>query len=140
MASPTDETGAQPVPPGPAEALRISTPQEMNGVTVVNVAGEVDLASSPRLRTALLSLLDDRHPGVLVVGLSEVSFLDSTGLGALVAVHRRARALGVEVRLTAPARGPSMILHVTGLDGAFAIYPTLAEALAGKAASDPRPM
>jgi anti-anti-sigma factor len=82
------------------------------------------------LREELLRQLNGRRPTVLVVDLQGVSFLDSTGLSALVAAHRRAHSLGVDLRLTSPTAGPSKAFQVTGLDKAFAMYPTLAEALA----------
>ncbi len=111
------------------ETLEISSAYERSDALVVTVAGEVDIATSPQLRDELLGLLAAR-PRVLVISLEQVSFLDSTGLSALVAIHRRAHAYGVQVRLTSPARGPGKALHITGLDEAFAIYPTIATALA----------
>jgi anti-sigma B factor antagonist len=66
---------------------------------------------------------------VLVISLELVTFLDSTGLATLVATHRRARNLDVEVRLTAPPAGPSKVLAISGLDKAFAVYPNLAAAV-----------
>jgi anti-sigma B factor antagonist len=111
-------------------SLKVDVVQEADGVVVVTVAGEVDLATSPQLREELLRQLNGRRPTVLVVDLQGVSFLDSTGLSALVAAHRRAHSLGVDLRLTSPTAGPSKAFQVTGLDKAFAMYPTLAEALA----------
>jgi anti-anti-sigma factor len=134
MASSPDHTDSeQPVTPAPDQPLEIATTYEQDGVTVVTVDGEIDLATSPQLRTQLLDMLtEQRPPHVLVVALDGVSFLDSTGLSALVAVHRHAKNLGVDLRLTSPAPGPSRVLNITGLDDAFRIYPTLDEAIAGE--------
>lgn len=82
---------------------------------VVTVAGEVDLATAPDLRTSLETLLDD---GVteIVVDLVEVSFMDSTGLGTLARAHYRASQLGGRVRLHSPQPNVVTALEFTGLD------------------------
>lgn len=98
--------------------------------------GEVDVASAPRLRDELLNALNDRPP-LLVVDLSQVTFLDSTGLAALVAVYRRATEIGTAFALAAPTRIAGKVLSITGLDRAWPIFDTRAEALAnGVSAAD----
>src|SRR2546423_81679 len=52
----------------------------------------------------------------LVVDLTELTFVDSSGLGILVACWRRAEAAGVEFRLEHPNKDVAMTLHITGLD------------------------
>ncbi|MEQ7127687.1 STAS domain-containing protein [Actinopolymorpha sp. B11F2] len=131
MASSPDQAGGE----HPFQPVEMATVYEQDGVTVVTVAGEIDLATSSQLRAQLLDVLTEQEPPrVLVVALDGVSFLDSTGLSALVVARRRAKELGVELRLTSPARGPSRVLNITGLDDAFRIYPTLNEAIAGETA------
>ena len=132
MVDPLLDEGNEP-PRGdlsPDTVVEITSTHDASGALVVTVAGEVDLATSPLFRDQILEMLN-RTPQVVVISMDQVSFLDSTGLGALIAIHRRAREVGVKVRLTSPARGPSKTLHVTGLDAEFAIYPTIADALAG---------
>jgi anti-anti-sigma factor len=130
MATPSTQSGND-LPAGVPEAtLEISSTHEGSDALVVTVAGEVDIATSAQLREDVLGLLATK-PQVLVLSLDQVTFLDSTGLSALVAIHRRAHEFAVQVRLTSPARGPGKALHITGLDEAFAIYPTVASALAG---------
>ena len=65
----------------------------------------------------------------LVVDLSPTEFMDSTGLGVLVAVNR---SLTAEARLAivCPRANLMQIFELSGMDGAFAIFPTLEEALA----------
>jgi anti-sigma B factor antagonist len=131
MSTPSTAGGNDPQPAVvPEPTLAISSTHEGSDALVVTVAGEVDIATSTQLRDEVLGLLATR-PRVLVLCLEQVTFLDSTGLSALVAIHRRAHEYAVQVRLTSPARGPGKALHITGLDEAFAIYPTVASALAG---------
>lgn len=112
--------------------LRASGPvvsrYEAPGALVVTLAGELDLVAAPGLKAQLLSVLRDRPP-ILVISLDGVSFLDAAGLGVLVAIHRRAALLAVEVRLAAPAGNPNRVLHLTGLDHVFSLYDSVAEAL-----------
>jgi anti-sigma B factor antagonist len=90
------------------------------GTARVSVRGEIDIASSDELRTALLALSDQ---GVrdATVDLSELGFIDSTGLGALIRVLKHYREQGGELRLAAPTRPVAKVLEITGLDRLFQI-------------------
>ncbi len=120
------ETSAR-LQPNPA-AFGISR-RELDGyASVVAVEGELDLSTSPRLKWMLI---DSLQAGLsrLVVDLSQATFMDSTALGVLVGVKRR---LGVGERLAIVCPRPDVltIFEFAGMDGAFAIFPTLDEALA----------
>ncbi len=65
------------------------TSTESDGATTITVAGEVDLATAPELRTALMAARGD-----VTVDLAEVSFMDSSGLGALVAARKHSTGSG----------------------------------------------
>jgi anti-sigma B factor antagonist len=80
---------------------------------VIRVAGELDLAACSQLREWLSRLAG----GAVVVDLSEVSFIDSSALGVLVAAHNKNGAL----RLRGLQRGPMRVLQITGLDQLFAL-------------------
>src|SRR5260370_19397173 len=72
------------------------------GVAIVDADGEIDVFTCGPLRDRLLALVDEGHSG-LVVNLGRVSFIDSAGLGALVAVwHRLPPSAGL-LPLTAPS-------------------------------------
>jgi anti-sigma B factor antagonist len=87
---------------------------------VIAVTGEIDLHTSPRLRDTLLShLTNDARD--LTVDLSEVTFIDSTGLSVLIAALRRARSLGGDLRLRSPSRQTYKVLELTKLTEVFAI-------------------
>jgi anti-sigma B factor antagonist len=97
---------------------------------VLRVAGEVDVYTAPRLRERVVQLLADgvRH---VVADLREVDFLDSTGLGALVGSLKRLRERDGSLTLVT---GPERVLQVfrlTGLVRVFALYGSVAEAIAG---------
>lgn len=72
----------------------------VGGVTIAELAGELDIASAPDLREQLLGLL---RPGSsrLLIDLSKVSLCDTSGLAVLVGIGRRARLLGGFLRLAA---------------------------------------
>jgi len=96
--------------------------------SVIGVEGELDLATAPNLKWSLIDALDAGRDS-LVVDLSRTSFMDSTALGVLVGVNR---GLGPDVRLSIVGGGEavSKIFELAGMDGIFAIFPTLEQALA----------
>ncbi|TDD25474.1 STAS domain-containing protein [Nonomuraea diastatica] len=83
--------------------------------TVVRLSGDIDIFTSKAMRTQLMDALDSSHE-LLVLDLSDLEFCDSSGLGVLVGVQRRARSMGVTLALTAPTPHMSRLLRVTGLD------------------------
>ena len=97
-------------------------------VTIARLEGELDIATTPALRERLLSVFG---PGMrlLIIDLSGVSFCDVSALAVLVATQRRARGLGITVRLAAPRPQMAKLLRVTGLDQCFTICATLDDAL-----------
>jgi len=109
-------------------AFGISSSEPSPGTGVISVEGELDLSSAPRLKWMLVDLLESAHSR-LVVDLSLATFLDSTALGVLVGVKRR---LEGEARLAIVCARPNLlkIFEFAGVDGAFAIFPTLEDALA----------
>lgn len=92
---------------------------EANGKCVLTVVGEIDLASAPDLETRLCQCLAD---GPVVVDLSSVSFVDSTGLRVLLAAHSGASDGGYPLGLVV-ADGPvTKLLSITGVDGHLNIF------------------
>jgi anti-anti-sigma factor len=94
----------------------------VGGMTIAELAGELDFASAPALRERLLSLL---RPGSsrLLIDLSKVSLCDASGLAVLVGIGRRARLLGGFLRLTAVSPQAGQALHITGLHRHLPISP-----------------
>jgi anti-sigma B factor antagonist len=95
---------------------------------VLSVRGEVDLSTAPALSRKLVDT-GLAPTGVVVVDLSAVSFLDSTGLGALVTGEERIRDQGGQLRLVVTAPNVLKVFEITGLALTFSIHPTIAEAL-----------
>jgi anti-sigma B factor antagonist len=95
--------------------------------SVVAVTGELDLSSAPTLKWTLVDLLE-ASCNQLVVDLSLVTFMDSTALGVLIGVNR---SLDVGARLAIVSENTNVlrIFELSGLDGAFAIFATVDEAL-----------
>jgi anti-sigma B factor antagonist len=113
------------------------------GRTVVEVSGEIDVYTAPKLREALLSLVDSGTYR-LIVDMSGVEFLDSTGLGVLVGGLKRVRAHDGSIDLVVTQGRILRIFKITGLSKVFNIYDSVDEALAGGGASsasaaDPEP-
>ncbi|WP_158073544.1 anti-sigma factor antagonist [Actinophytocola xanthii] len=104
-------------------------------VVLTRVFGEVDLNAMDDLRQAVdTALALATAPFPVIIDLERVTFLSSTGLGELVLATRRARELGCELRLVATGRAVARPIEVTGLDAELDVRPTLADALAPRAA------
>jgi len=97
--------------------------------TIVRLDGALDVAAATALRERLIGLL---HPGtgLLVLDLSRVSSCDSAGLAVLIGAQRRARLLGIVMRLAAPSVPIAELLRLTGLDRSLTVCPDLRGALA----------
>ena len=100
-----------------------------DGVSVVSVSGEIDLATAPALEQAISAVVDE-GPTALVIDLSAVEFLGSVGLKILAATYEK---LNGRAEFGVVARGPATRrpIHLTGLDKTFPLYPTLDDALTG---------
>jgi anti-sigma B factor antagonist len=100
---------------------------DSGGMPLVSVAGEVDLATVPRLRDALVVAAID-HPGQRVaVDLDGVTMLDSTGLGVLVGALRRITAAGGDLVIVCSTPRLLELLAQCRLDRVFEIRPTVAD-------------
>jgi anti-sigma B factor antagonist len=80
----------------------------------VALRGEIDVLTVDQVRGVLVEALA-LHPHDLVVDLTELTFIDSTGLGALIAGFQRARDAGVRFRLARPTPAVRQILVLSGL-------------------------
>jgi len=95
--------------------------------TVLEVGGEVDVYTAPKLRERLVSLINAGHHD-LVVNLEGVDFLDSTGLGVLVGALKRVRAHEGSLVLVCTQERLLKIFRITGLAKVFPIYDTVEDA------------
>lgn len=127
MADCDDVTNSSP-DANPLTDTMTTSVADHDGVTVLTVTGEVDLATAPALETAIDTALDagSNH---LVVDLAAVSFLASAGMAALVAAHQRAVGK-TTIALVAEGPATSRQLKMTALDQVFDLHSTLDDALA----------
>jgi len=113
----------------PQDLLRV-TALHSGGAVVLAVAGEVDLLSAPVLGDGVTTALADA-PELLVIDLSEVSFIASIGITVLLEARREAGTV-TRVRVVAPEGGVvNRTLELTGLHEALAVATTRDEALSG---------
>jgi anti-sigma B factor antagonist len=88
--------------------------------STLRVRGELDALSSPELRPLLDQLVADK-PREVVVDLSELRLIDSSGVGALVSLYKRVRAQGGHVRFCEVTAQPLVIFKLLRLDMVFAL-------------------
>jgi len=101
--------------------MQTQFPSAAGSWTVVTLAGDIDLASAPELRSRLADATQDT-PARVVLELSELDFIDSTGLGVLVGTLRRVRATGGDIRIAGARAGIERVFSVTGLDRVFGLF------------------
>ncbi len=113
----------------PHDALSVEIRSEHDGDAIVyRLAGTLDLSTAPSLRAALVeAAFEGKHD--IIVDLTRVEFLDSTGLGALIGAHRRALENGGRIRLIVSDGPISRLLTITGLMRIFAVYSSVDAAL-----------
>jgi anti-sigma B factor antagonist len=99
------------------------------GIHVVAVSGELDVAGAPEVRTAL-ALATSGRAGALVLDLSDVSFIDSTGMGTLLRADDQLAGEGVRMVVVCPPGPVQRLLAMTRLDGRLALEPDRLSALA----------
>src|SRR3954468_20853269 len=97
--------------------------------TIVEVGGEIDVYTAPKLREQLVELVNDGSYH-LVVDMEGVDFLDSTGLGVLVGGLKRVRAHEGSLRLVCNQERILKIFRITGLTKVFPIHTSVEEAVA----------
>jgi len=102
-----------------------------DGIEVVNVEGEIDLYTAPRLRELLIDLVG-KNNYQLIVNLEKVGFLDSTGLGVLVGGLKRVRSHDGSLDLVCTQERILKIFRITGLTKVFGIYQTVDQAIAAR--------
>jgi len=98
-----------------------------DGVPVLTVVGQVDVRSAASMRRHLLELVGAGHMSV-VVDLSAVDFMDSSGLNVLVGAVRATRPTGGAIRVVAASRHLRQLFEVTGLHKILDLHETVASA------------
>jgi anti-sigma B factor antagonist len=104
------------------DTLELDQHQDAKGRVVVTVRGEIDVATSPGLRDRLYSIIDG-GARELVVDLSGLGFIDSSGLGVLVATLKHMRELEGELVLAGLQQPALRVFEITDLTTLFTIEP-----------------
>ena len=104
---------------------------DKDGTEVVDVKGEIDVHTAPRLRELLIDLVNKNHYQ-LVVNIDEVEFPDSTGLGVLVGALKRVRDHDGSVNLVCTQQRLLTTFKITGLTKVFGIHETVEQAIAAR--------
>lgn len=105
--------------PDGARNLRIEVADTTSPTTVV-LTGEIDVSTSNRVREALIAISNSGESSV-VVDMANVTFMDSTGLAALVGPLKRFRSMNGQIVLHSPSKGVQKVLEITGLTRVFTI-------------------
>jgi anti-sigma B factor antagonist len=101
-----------------------------DGWTVLAVVGELDVASAPRLRQEVHRVAVDPEPAI-VLDLSGVDFLDSTGLGVIVGILKRVRTQGGDLRLAGAPDRVRRVFEITRLDTVLPMHADVDAAIGG---------
>ncbi|MGO4418743.1 STAS domain-containing protein [Streptomyces sp. MCAF7] len=99
----------------------------VNGWTVVEVDGEVDAHTAPMIREAVIKLVDEGHRH-FVLDLGFVTFMDSMGLGVIVAITKRIREHEGSLRIASVSARMLKIFDLSGMRESYEIYPSAAKA------------
>ncbi|MFC5948267.1 STAS domain-containing protein [Pseudonocardia lutea] len=110
------------------DQITVSTRPAGEGQVVVEVGGEVDMLTSPQLRSVVLGQVSDGAQ-LVVLALDGVTFLGTSGLAVLIEVREAAHQAGVELRLACTGRRVLRPLSIAGLVPMFDIHDTIEQAL-----------
>jgi anti-sigma B factor antagonist len=110
--------------------LEVLTRQVDTRVAVVAPTGRLDVAGAPSLKDAISETLKNGQARV-VIDMEGVSFVDSTGLGSVIAALKQVRSSEGDLRLAAPNQQVRVVLELTTLDRVFPYFATVEEALTG---------
>ncbi len=100
---------------------------ENAGFYIVALSGDVDLASSPDARKAILQSLGKGH---VLVDLSAVDYLDSSGVASLVEGYQEAKERALKFGLIGVSPSAMLVLQLAHLDRVFTLHDSLQDALA----------
>ena len=118
-----------PDPTDTAEFLDSTITMPQPGTAVLVVQGEIDTLTAPAFTTATAELVE-RPEETLVIDLTGVRFLASTGLAVLITAAHRAEERGIRLCLVVSTRAIRRPLEITGTDQLFDLHPELNAALA----------
>jgi len=101
--------------------IKVNVREAQGQTYVVDLNGEIDVYTSPKVKDAIGDLIDKGHYN-LVINLEKVRYIDSTGLGVLIGGLKRVREHGGTVNLVCTNPQIKKIFDITGLVKIFGIY------------------
>lgn len=115
--------------------MEISCEDKGNGIVVVSMGGEVDMSSSPKVREAFAPYFPKKKKGKssvksIIVDLSQVKYMDSSGIATLVEALQNSNKTGISLRLAALSDAVKDVFELARLNHIFEIHKTLDAALA----------
>jgi len=108
--------------------LEIAVREVGEDAAVIILSGEMDIYSSHRLLEEIYTLAGEGRL-FIVLDLSNLAYMDSTGLGAMTAGLKRVREVDGHIRLVSPRSAVAKVLNVTDLDQVFRAYESVEEAV-----------
>jgi anti-sigma B factor antagonist len=115
-------TGHQP--------FSVDMPSPVHGVAIVAVAGEIDVATAPAFEEVLTAAVRDRDEAGVVVDLTQVTFMDSSALSALVRAMERHKRLGSSIAVATDDTRITTLFEVSRLDHVLRLHPSRERAVA----------
>jgi anti-sigma B factor antagonist len=94
------------------------TRTDTGDATILRISGSLDALSTPDLRPIIDELVTEKRP-TITVDLSELRLIDSSGVGAIVSLYKRMRALGCKVEVVGLKDQPLAIFRLLRLDRVF---------------------
>lgn len=108
--------------------MKINT-RTVDGAVIIEPVGDIDLYSSVEVRKSVLSFIEKQTP-ILLIDLSHVNYMDSSGVATLVEGLQAIRTYGGHLRLISLGSSVKAVFELSRLDKIFEIYDTLDEAIA----------
>jgi len=102
--------------------MKYPVSQHLN-YTVIGLSGEIDLSESPNVRKQILNYIDNGDD--LLIDLSKVEYIDSSGVASLVEGLQTARAKNINFALLGVSESAMQVLQLARLDSVFNIYSSL---------------
>ncbi len=111
------------------EGIRLETGvKDIDGMKVLDVAGEIDVYTAPQFKEAVNGIIagGQKH---LIIDMSDVTYMDSSGFGTLLSATRRLRPQGGTINLVKCNTSIDRILRITRLNTVFATYDSIGDAI-----------
>jgi anti-sigma B factor antagonist len=98
--------------------------------TIFDLSGDIDFANSPKVRDSVLREIRESHASRVVMNLSQVRYLDSSGVASLVEGLKASRDLGSRFILFGLSMAAREVLQLSRLNKVFEVYDTEEQAMA----------